>query len=290
MKTKEQIIKYTSQCRFSAEDWQKVLAYCRESFGGGRVHKALKPLSESTYQQFLDWIDNGYGVGDVVRYGHTIGILGACTPSYACLTAYLSFERELIEGKIEIPLYKIIKPTDSDKAEMQDKLRMKDVTFSVSLGCLMKNYQPDCGDFVRVTVKGLQTTGIYHVKDDKNWYFYVYVQDGKLLKDYSVPIGEISVSMPTKTDIERLQMALAKNQVEWSARNRELRKVANARAAKGDRYWYLSEVFSVVSDVDMYTQKHNLRHKGGNYFCSYGNAVLFAQKVKELRKEIGNVL
>ena len=41
MKTLDQIIRYTSQCRFPDDDWQKVLAYCRERFKGGKIHKAL---------------------------------------------------------------------------------------------------------------------------------------------------------------------------------------------------------------------------------------------------------
>lgn len=286
MKTKEQIVKYTSQCRFSDEDWQKVLDYCREHFGGGRIHKSLKPLSQSTFQQFLDWIDNGYGVGDIVRYGHTLGILGAYTPDYTCLAAYLSFEGELIEQKLEIPRYKAIKPTESDKQKIQDILRSMNVKFSVSLACLMKAYQPDNGDIVRVTKGNLQTTGIFRISDNESLYFYVFVQDGNIVKDYSVQIGLVTMSKPTKTDVERLQVALAKNQMEWSARHKILRIVENARAAKGGRYWYLSETFSICSDVDMYTKKHDERHKNGNYFCAYGTAVLFAQKVKSLRKEI----
>lgn len=286
MKTRAQIVKYTSQCCFSDEDWQKVLDYCREHFGGGRIHKSLKPLSESTYQQFLDWIDNGYGVGDVVRYGHTIGILGAYTPDYACLAAYFSFERQLIEQKLEIPGYKIIKATDNDKSEIEKTLQSMDMEFSVSLACLMKTYQPDNGDIVRVTIKNVQTTGIYRSKDDINLYFYAYVQNGNILKDYCLAKDNATISKPTKTDVERLQVALAKNQMEWSARHKVLRIVENARVAKGERYWYLSETFSICSDVDMYTKKHDERHKNGNYFCAYGTAILFAQKVKSLRKEI----
>lgn len=286
MKTKEQIVKYTSQCRFPDEDWQKVLDYCRKQFGGGRVHKTLKPLSQSTYQQFLDWIDNGYGVGDVVRYGHTLGILGAYTPDYVCLAAYLSFEGKLIEEKLEIPKYKVIKSTDSDKQKIQDLLKAMNVTFSVSLACLMKAYQPDNGDIVRVTIGNLQTTGIYRVSDGSNLYFYAFVQNGNIEKDYFIPVGAATMSKPTKTDVERLQIALAKNKMEWSARHKVLRIVENARAAKGERYWYLSELFSITSDIDMYTKKHNERHKKGNYFCAYGTAILFAQKVISLRKEI----
>ena len=289
MKTRAQIVKYTSQCHFSDDDWQKVLDYCREHYGGGKVHRSLKSLSEATYQQFLDWIDNGYGVGDVVRYGHTLGILGAYTPDYAYLAAYLSFEKELVEQKMEIPVYKIIKATDSDKAFIADKLQSMNMEFSVSLACLMKKYQPDNGDIVRVTANNIQTTGIFRTKDDDNIYFYAYVQGGNILKDYTIPIKSVDIAKPTKTDVERLQVALAKNRMEWSARHKTLRIVENARAAKGGRYWYLSEIFSIVSDIDMYTKKHNERHKNGNYFCSYGTAILFAQKVQALRKEIAGM-
>lgn len=286
MKTKEQIKKYISQCYFSDEDWQRVLDYCREQTMGGRLYKASKPLSPSTYQQFLDWVDNGYGVGDVVRYGHTLGIIGAYTPEYAYLAVYLSLEDELIEDKLEVRKYKIMKSSDGDKLKMRNLLKLMNVTFSVSSVCLMKTYQPDNGDIVRVTIGDSQTTGIFRVTDGSNLYFYVFVQDGKIIKDYITPVGSITISKPTKTDVERLQVALAKNKVEWSARHKVLRVVENARASKGGRYWYLSELFSVSSDIDMYTKKHNERHKKGNYFCAYGTAVLFAQKVINLRKEI----
>ena len=56
MKTLDQIIRYTSQCRFPDDDWQKVLAYCRERFKGGKIHKALSPISESSYDQFVNWL------------------------------------------------------------------------------------------------------------------------------------------------------------------------------------------------------------------------------------------
>lgn len=286
MKTKEQIRKYISQCNFPDEDWQQVLDYCQKQSVGGRVRKALKPLSESTYQQFLDWIDNGYGVGDIVRYGHTLGILGAYTPDYAYLAVYLSLDDELIEDKLEIPKYKIMKSSEGDRQKICNLLKSMDVVFSEASACLMKTYQPDNGDIVRVTIGDLQTTGIFRVNDGSNLYFYAFVQDGKIVKNHTATVGSVTISKPTKTDVERLQIALAKNKMEWFARRKELRVVENARAAKGGRYWYLSELFFISSDIDMYTKKHNERHKNGNYFCAYGTAVLFAQKVIDLRKEI----
>lgn len=289
MKTKAQVAKYVFQCHFSDEDWQKVLNYCRKHFGGGRIRRSLAPLSESTYSQFLDWLDNGYGVGDTVRYGHTVGILGAYTPDYACLAAYMSFEGELIEQRLEIPRYKVIRPTEGDRQKIHDKLKSMNMAFSVSFGCLTKVYQPDNGDIVRITGCDFQTTGIYRVTDGETLYFYAFVQGGGIVRDYSVKAGLVTVSRPTKTDVERLQVALAKGKLEWLARHRMLKMVESARVSKGERYWYLSETFSICSDVDMYTKRHDGRHKNGNYFCAYGTAILFAQKVKGLIKEIAGV-
>lgn len=289
MKTKEQVVKYTSQCRFSAEDWQKILNYYREHFGNGRIRQSLKPLSDSTYQQFLDWINNGYGTGDIVRYGHTIGIVGACTPNYTCLAAYLSFDKQLIDQVMVVPGYKLIQSTSNDRTEIQDILKSLDLKFSVASACLIKPYQPKDGDIVRVVSKGEQTTAIFHRKENGDVHFYAYVHNSVIFPQHTLPYRSVTIEKPTKTDVERLQVALAVNKLEWFARDKVLRVIDKARANKGDRYWYLSEKLTIVSDRDMYTKRHDERHKNGNYFCSYGTAILFAQRVRSLRKEITGV-
>lgn len=291
MKAKEQIIKYTSQCRFSDEDWQRVLDYCRTKFGGGKIHKSQKPISNSTYQQFIDWIEStiSYGVGDIIQYGNTLGILGAYTPDCVYLSAYLSLDNDLIEQKLEIFRHRIIRPTNEEKEKFLSILKSKRLTFSVSLAHCVKLYEPDNGDIVRVTTKKVQTTGIFRAKDDKNLYFYAYVDENNIIKNYTVSQTDVSISKPTKTDVERLQITLAKNCLEWSARYKELRAVAYLRAPKGKRYWYISETFTICGDIDMYTKRHDERFKNNNYFCSYGDAVYFSQKIHEIRKEMTGV-
>lgn len=291
MKTKNQIVKYTSQCHFSEEDWQKVLGYCRERFGGGKAHKALRPISESTYEEFIDWVDNGYGVGDIVRYGHTIGIFGACTPGRSYLSAYLSLDGEIIENELEVSNNKVYKPEPEDEAKIKSILRSNELIFSVSLGCLTKAYKPKNGDFVRISNDTTQTSGIFRISDGEYFYFYVYISSEDIVfKDYKVPVSSVTLSLPTKKDTERIQVALAKNKLEWAARIKVLRSVDNARAKKGGKYWYFSERFSICGDIDMYTKKHNERHDNGNYFCSYDSALLFMQKARELRKKIAGVV
>lgn len=288
MKTREQILRYISQCEFQNDDWQKVLGYCRQRFGGGKAHKALKPLQDSlsTYQEFLDWIDNGVGVGDTVRYGHTIGVVGASTPNLIKLAAYLSFDGEFIENEVTVYKNKVYKANDTEIALMKQKLIANALEFSVSLSRFVKTYQPKDGEIVRVTAGTLQTTAIFHLNDGQFNSFYVYVENHEIIKDKKVGAGEAVMSPPTKTDTQRLLVALAKNKLEWLPRLRALRSVELSRAVKGGRYWYLSDRFSVCSDVDKYTKAHDERHKHGNYFVSYQAAILFMQKVKELRKEI----
>lgn len=288
MKTKEQILRYISQCEFSDDDWQKVLVYCRQRFGGGKAHRALKPLpnSISTYQEFIDWIDTGIGVGDVVRYGHTLGIIGAYTPGCIKLAAYLSFEDELIDNTIEIVRSKVYQANDAEIALIKQKLIAKGFEFSVSMSCCVKTYQPKGGEIVRVTKDKKQTTAVFRSNDGQYNYFYVYVEDGGIVKDKEIEVGGVVMSTPTKTDIQRLMTTLAKNKQEWLPRRRILRSVEMSRAAKNGKYWYLSDRLSVCSDIDKYTKLHDERHKSGNYFVSYQTAVLFTQKVRELRKEI----
>lgn len=288
MKTKDQILRYISQCVFPDDDWQKVLDYCRDKFGGGKAHRAIRPLpnSESTYQQFIEWIENGIGVGDIVRYGHTIGIIGAYTPGYARLAVYLSMDGELIENTIEIVKDKIYKANEFEENEIRRKLLCNGLEFSVSLSCCVKAYQPKNGTIVRVTEGKNKTTAIFHCADEEYFYFYAYVDGDTVIKDKECDRGSAVISVPTKTDKDKLMAALANNKLEWLPRFKTLRAIELSRAKKNGRYWYLGDKFSICSDVDKYTTLHNERYKFGNYFVNYKEAILFSQQVVELRKQI----
>lgn len=289
MKTKEQVLRYVSQCEFQDDDWQKVLEYCRINFGGGKAHRALKPLpnSMSTYGRFLEWIDSGIGVGDIVVYCKTIGIVGACTPGYAMLSAYLSLDGDLIDNVMEVPIDKICPADEHCIALMKRKLIENACEFSISLSRCVKSYQPNGGDIVRITLNNdEQTVGVFRACDNDVKYFYVYVDGDSVVKDKECLIGDVTLSLPTKRDIQKLMRVLSKNKLEWSPRLRCLQPAEVARSAKNNRYWYIGDRFSVCSDIDKYTKLHEERYQNGNYFTSYSLAILFAQKIKELRKEM----
>lgn len=288
MKTKEQILRYISQCEFDDDDWQRVLDYCRQKFGGGKAHRSIRPLpnSKSSYACFLDWIDNGIGVGDIVRYGHIIGIIGAYTPGYARLAAYLTLDGNLICDAMEIAKDKIYQADEDDINTMKRKLTDNACEFSVSLSSCVKSYQPKDGEAVRITNGDELTTAIFHTFDAKYACFYVYIDGGDVIQNKKCAVSDIKMSLPTKRDMQRLSAALSKNRLEWHTGRKILRDVVMLRSEKNGRYWYLSDRFSVCSDVDKYTKLHEERWRCGNYFVSYQSAILFCQKVQEVRKWI----
>lgn len=292
MKTREQILRYISQCGFQGDDWQKVLDYCRQRFGGGKAHKSpdLSPRSMSTYDEFIEWIDNGIGVGDVVRYGHTVGIIGAYTPNYAKLSAYLSFDGELIDNDMEIVKSKIYKATDEDKSLMKQKMVAKGLEFSVPLSRCIKAYQPKGGDVVSIANGDIQTTGIFRAKDEEHNYFYVYIDGDKVVKDMTCEVGSVVMSPPTKGEYRHFLAVLTKNNLEWNPRQCVLRLIEATRAPKGKKYWYINDRFRICADIDKYTKLHDERHKQGNYFVSYQSAVLFCRRMCELRKEMAETV
>lgn len=288
MKSKEQVLKYISQCRFPDEDWECVLDFCKKQYGGGKAHRAISPISDSTYVQFEKWLTNDIAaVGDIVRYGHTIGIVGASTPDCTRLACYFNLNGELIEQSLDIVPSKMFQAFQTDKDKVAIALRKNGVRFSISLAALVAIYKPSCGDIVRIVVGEKASVGIVRSVDSEHIYMYVYVDKKDIQRDIQIKTQDVMIAKSTKTDLRKLQVALNKAGYEWSFANKALVKVNIERVADGERYWYVTERFTVCSDVDRYNKRqHEERYKVGNYFSSYQAAFLFCQKVLELRKKV----
>lgn len=143
MKTLNQIYRYISDCQFPDEDWQKVLAYCRKRFKGGNIRVSQIPKSTSTYQEFLDWIEFGFGAGDFVSYGNTMGVVGNSTPAGVILAAYCDYDGNLIVNDMEVLEPERLKPLDEARIlQLKRLLFEKGVDFHVRFGKFEKLYTP----------------------------------------------------------------------------------------------------------------------------------------------------
>lgn len=285
MKTLEQIIRYTSHCSFQDDDWQKVLNFCRERYSGGKLHRALSPISESTFEEFLKWIDNGFGSGDIVRYGHTSGIVGSSTPDRTYLAAYLDFDGKLIAKELDVfpgKLIRLIGDTGShfEKAMFENKL-----DFSPRVGRMVKMYIPK--KFSYATMYDKKTcqslVGMYLESDDKgNYHFSAIISSGKLFFDHYVPSNCTPLKPSSQKEIKLLHQIAAKNG--YILNGRTCQFVKSIKRGEKNSYWYINDRFEVVADKDNGSKKHNDRYDVGNYFIDYTEALLFAKSIIEKRK------
>jgi len=285
MKTIEQIIRYTSQCEFPEDDWQLVLAYCRNYFKGGKVHKALKPKYRSTYRQFIDWVDNGFGSGDIVRYGHTIGIVSISVPTTAILAAYCDFEGKLVTKDLEVFPGKILPLEEKPIHEFEELLFNNGYDFSVRNGKLVELYTPK--KYSYVTFKRQDTPGVnvgmFLESSDCNYRFVALLIGDELKFDCEIEKKCTPLKPSSLKEVQALHNRAAKEGWMFNGRSNTFIK-KNGRNYR-EKYWYITDRFTVTADMDMGGAKHDERFEVGNYFIDETEAILFAREIIERRKE-----
>lgn len=285
MKTQQQVLRYISLCSFSDNDWQLVLDFCKANFNKRTITRPSSNNPLSTFKEFKNWFKNGYGTGDIVRYGHTLGIVGAHTPQECYLSTYLSFDERLIQEKLDVFGNKLMESNKEEIQKFNHIMLVNNVVFDMPTSQCVSAYVPKSGNIVNIEIDGKKTWGIYRSNDDTNMYFYCYAKDKEIIKDAQFPFGSIIVSESFGPDARKFLRILSKNKMEWSASKKELKQVPTGRVGHRKRYWYISERFAVCSDLDMHTKVHDCRYKAGNYFISFSTALLFCLKIQKALKE-----
>lgn len=284
MKTLNQIIRYTSHCRFPDEDWQKVLSYCRERFKGGKIHKALRPISDSTFCQFLDWIDNGLGSGDMVRYGNTSGIIVSSTPDKTLLTAYCDYEGNLMTLQMEVLEPERLTPLDEEQSRQLRKLLIDNgLEYSTKVHSLTSLYIPKENSYVVIGDNdyGTADVGMYLESDGYRHHFAALIHDGTLKMDCWIDTDYTPLRRAEEPDIQRFHKAISKAGYTYNARVKQFVKQPNV--GSDNVYYYLNDRFEIVMDKDNGGDIHAARFAVGNYFLDFGEALMFMKEVRKIR-------
>lgn len=285
MKTLEQIIRYVSHCKFNDQDWQKVLDFCRVKHSGGNLHRALSPISDSTFDEFMEWIDHGFGSGDIVRYGHTSGIVGSSTPSRTYLAAYLDFDGKLIVKELDVFPSKLVRLAGDARNPFEKAMFDNGLNFSPRLGKMVEMYRPKKFSYATMYDKnsGQSLVGMYLESDNNgNYHFSAAIISGKLYFDYYTPINCTPLNPSSQKEIKLLHQIAAKNG--YILNGRTCQFVKSIKRGEKNSYWYINDRFEVVADKDNGSKKHNDRYDVGNYFIDYTEALLFAKSIIEKRK------
>lgn len=285
MKSQEQVLRYISQNSFpNKDDWRNVLAWCKGHYGGGKAHKALKPIGNSTYAQFMTWRDNGIAVGDIVKVDDFFGIVGG----YGAECSFLSniiVNGELITQKTWVKSKDIIPATDDEQQEVFNLMKKQKVQYSVSLSRLVDTYIPGNGDFVRIMQGKKVMLGIYHSQIDNQYSFHGIVSRNRFTGERLFSVDEVNLVKASKTETERISAALAVSGLVWLPESKKIVEAIGNRAKKGDYFWYMSERLMPESDRDTYNQRCDEKFQCGNYFRSFKECYEFCMKVQVLRKE-----
>lgn len=284
MKTLNQIFRYTFDCRFPDEDWQQVLVYCRQRFKGGKIHKSQQPKSESTYQQFLDWIESGLGSGDYVSYGNTMGVIGRSTPTSTTLAAYCDFDGNLIVNDMEVMEPERLKLLDEERSlELKRLLFESGVDFHVRTGKFEEIYTPKKYSYAIIDNPNRDepNVGMYLESVDSKYHFMAFLDGDKFIMDHWVDSNYTPLKCASYADIKRLHAAATKQGLFYNARSNQFFKTA--KKGKDNVYWYLNEFFELVMDRDNGDKKHQERWKAGNYIVDQMEGTLFMKEVRKMR-------
>ena len=286
MKTYDQIIRYTTHCKFSSEDWEKVRAFCHEYENGGHIHKSKSTISESTYEEFIKWIENGFGSGDMVSYGNTMGIIGDNTPDKTYLVAYCDYEGNLIVKDMEIfEPERLSHLSDERKLELKKKLFENNLDYTVKTSNIIPMYTPQKNLYYVLGDRSSNDYGIgmYSESRDNKYIFSAFLQNGKLEVKKEIDIDYTPLRPASDKEIKRLHKALDKSGLVFNEKIFEFIK----RPERGDNnpYWYLNDRFQIVMDRDNGEKRHGERFEAGNYFLDNTEALFFMVEVKKLRKE-----
>ena len=285
MKTIEQTNKYLSTCIFDDSEWELVLSFCRSQYGGGKVHRPRRGQYSTSYTDFITWFDHLPGQGDIVVAGHLVGMVGYCTSVIYKLCAYIGLNGQLIQQDLIVYPHKLQYAPPNDADTLMALMRDAHVTYSVKLGQLIDLFIPDNGDFVMVNYQGTVRYGIFDRIEASSYLFYFL--DNKEGKTSSVSVPILACEVETATSKQGLELLerLSHLGVMWSSKDKKLYPV-QSRAEHGGKYWYINDKFFVCQAKDMHTPVHQERYKNGNYFTSYGEALVFLKRLKDLRTEL----
>ena len=293
MKTVSQIKQYLSKCRFSNEDWQIVRAYCKEHFNC-KVSRSRNPESPiSTPDMFIDWLENGYGAGDIIMYRQTPAMVGYSIPGHFVIAAYFSLENftpvsELVFRKIEVGdrFRKTITPADAESANrLRTAIYNKGLRFNMRLVEFCKLYNPEKKTLV--TAENVHTgdryTGIYLGTSDGFHSMAAIDKNGKYKSEERFDVNDYILSLTEKGEERKHQKMLAKRGEYFNPRMHAL--LPASPNGRDGVYWYLNDRFVIVQDKDNGSAKHKQRCDVGNYFIDYHKALIFMSMIRKIRKE-----
>lgn len=300
MKTKRQVIDFFKSNHFAtAEDCEMVSLFCQNNCG-------LTPKDFPTFttsgsinsQTFIEWYRSGFGVGDIVFEKKTGSYYVVSSSSIANIQSCAILSNLCKTGKkwkpndVKLDVTTLSSVSEIENKAMTISLAEQGYEFDDEKKTLRKKYIPEINErveFSRGNYIGLGVVrSINPVENSIEFFCYFIYSDKKI--GYSMHESGICDVMSfqfnpmTVVAARRLNRELEKYGKVWNDKLHRIEPI-DPKVAKGEKYWYISDKMTVVTDREKGTPTSHFRYIAGNYFKSYDEALEYLGKFHELLRD-----
>nr|DAD87585.1 MAG TPA: hypothetical protein [Siphoviridae sp. ctAUQ2] len=298
MKTKRQIEHFLARKKYKSEmDFEGISLYCKTKFNI-RLHRPSNYYPEPTddiqpldYATFADWLEHGYGAGDVVEWDENIGLVqdGGIKEVRICLKidrSSLIFDSFVLDGQL-------IHPAQENAVErIYEALDANGKEFGNPFFCITDKYIPNPNTIVtfqnhKTGESGVGVVRLITQSGDITMYCW-YVKSEPVRYSMNEKLGNIidySFQSVQPADYPRkaLDVALAKVGKTW---NHFLRRIEplKMKVEEGSQYYYINDKRAVVCDTEKGTPTSHKRYIAGNYFRRQEDALRILEAENEIRR------
>lgn len=299
MKTKRQVEQFLSKRKYKSQiDFDGISLYCKDKYNL-KLHVPSYYLPDDTkaisYGQFANWIENGFGAGDVVKWDNCIGLVKQ--PDIDKVEICLQINSEGATFNSFWVDDKLLTPADKNASEAISRVLLENhKEFGNPFFDITEKHVPKSGELVKF--RNIKTGEIgfgvcRHVDPNGEIEMFCYVlkrKGGNVVKynmhEYLGNVDSYSFSSFTPTDYERkaLETELNKFGKTWNHHMRRIEPL-DMRAKLGETYWYIDDKLSVRNSKEKGTATSNKRYLSSNYFKDPGKAIEIEKQIHELIRD-----
>lgn len=300
MKTKRQVIDFFNSNHFAtAEDCEMVSLFCQNNCGlTPKDFPTVTTPGSINSQTFIEWYRSGFGIGDIVFEKKTGSYYVVSNSSTTCIQSCAILSNLCKTGKKWKPKNDELDATTlSNVSEIENKamtisLAEQGYEFDYEKKTLRKKYIPEINErveFSRGNYIGLGVVrSINPVENSIEFFCYFIYSDKKI--GYSMhesgvcDVMSFQFNPMTVVAARRLNRELEKYGKVWNDKLHRIEPI-DPKVAKGEKYWYISDKMTVVTDREKGTPTSHFRYIAGNYFKSYDEALEYLGKFHELLRD-----
>lgn len=300
MKTKRQVIDFFKSNHFAtAEDCEMVSLFCQNNCGlTPKDFPIVTTPGSINSQTFIEWYRSGFGIGDIVFEEETGSYYVVSNSSTTCIQSCAILSNLCKTGKKWKPKNNELDATTlSNVSEIESKamtisLAEQGYEFDYEKKTLRKKYIPEINErveFSRDNYIGLGVVrSINPIENSIEFFCYFIYSDKKI--GYSMhesgvcDVMSFQFNPMTVVAARRLNRELEKYGKVWNDKLHRVEPI-DPKVAKGEKYWYISDKMTVVTDREKGTPTSHFRYIAGNYFKSYDEALEYLGKFHELLRD-----